>query len=168
MVGLSCFELDELCVDPTPQTRMTHAYHPQFAPCIVDTGIVVQRRDIQRLLCDLGRVRYQDILDDQIRSQGEGYVMEVFEDPVASTLVVNRTLYLNIHSFDYLAISQRPDDYDPQQSRSQFDLVQENRILRLIPLSDPLSDPLEGFDDTQALKAAMADALAAEWEEEGR
>ncbi len=147
---------------------MTHPYRPHLAPCLVDTGLIVQRRDIQRVLCDLGRVAYQDRIDDQVRGQGEGYVMEVFEDPVASTLVVNRTLYLNINSFDYLAIAQIPDPEDPQRIRSQLDLVQENRTLRLIPLSDPLSDPMEAFEDTQALKAAMADALAAESDEEGR
>lgn len=148
---------------------MNHSYQPQLAPCIVDTGIVVRRGDIQRLLCDLGRVHYLDVVDDQVRGQGEGYVMEVFEDPVAATLVVNRTLYLNINSFDYLALSQVPDPADPQMIRSQFDLVQENRILRLIPLSDPLSDPLEVLEDTRALHAAMADAMASEaadWGEE--
>ena len=112
---------------------MTHFYLPQPAPCIVDTGIVVQRRDIQRVLSDLGRVRYQDLIDDRIRGQGEGYVMEVFEDPVTSTLVVNRTLYLNINSFDYLSVSQISDPEDPRRSRSQLDLIQENRTLRLIP-----------------------------------
>lgn len=147
---------------------MTHPYRPHLAPCLVDMGLIVQRRDIQRVLSDLGRVRYQDRIDDQVCSEGEGYVMEVFEDPVASTLVVNRTLYLNLNSFDYLAISQIPDLETPQRTRAQLDLVQENRTLRLIPLSDPLSDPMEMFEDTQALKAAMADALAAEWDEEGR
>lgn len=51
-----------------------------------------------------------------------------------------------------------------------IDLVQEHRILRLVPLSDPLSDPAQLWADTRALRAAMADALAASWsleEEDG-
>jgi hypothetical protein len=51
-----------------------------------------------------------------------------------------------------------------------IDLVQESRILRLVPLSDPLSDPAQLWADTQALRAAAADALGAGWsleEEDG-
>jgi hypothetical protein len=66
------------------------------APCIVDSGILVNKRDIYRLLADLGRVRYFDIVEGQVQRQGEGYVMEVFQDATAATLVANRSLYLNL------------------------------------------------------------------------
>jgi len=70
------------------------------APCIIDTGIVVNKRDIKRLLFDLGRVRYLHIQDGKIYSEGEGYVLEVFANPDRSTLIANHALYLNVHSFD--------------------------------------------------------------------
>ncbi|CBN58297.1 hypothetical protein OSCI_3720016 [Kamptonema sp. PCC 6506] len=78
--------------------------HNQFnnrvaAPCIVDTGIVVNKRDLQRLLVDLGRVRYIHIQDGIICSEGEGYVLEVFADPTRSTLIANHALYLNVYPF---------------------------------------------------------------------
>jgi hypothetical protein len=97
-----------------------------------------------------------------VRHQGEGYVMEVFEDPHAATLVANQTLYLNVHSFDYLSL-----DTDLSCSSSPtavLDLVQDNRVLRLIPLSDPLSDRIQVMQETRALKAAVADAMAAGWD----
>lgn len=144
-----------------------------WAPCIVDNGILVNKRDIYRLLSDLGRVRYFDIVEGQVQRQGEGYVMEVFQDATAATLVANRSLYLNLNSFDYACLRDPSPaelaEGDTERPSVVIDLVRENRILRLVPLSDPLSDPAQLWADTRALQAAMADALAASWslEEEG-
>lgn len=144
---------------------MTHPQHSSVAPCIVDVGTVVTKRDMARLLADLGRVHYLDIVEGRVQRQGEGYVIEVYEDLYAATVVINRSLYLNVNSFDYLNLdTQLPADPLTAPPTVMFDLVQENRILRLIPLSDPLSDPIAILEDTQALKAAMVDALAAGWE----
>ncbi|MGY2716960.1 hypothetical protein ACVW0Q_000271 [Thermostichus sp. MS-CIW-21] len=144
------------------------------APCIVDSGILVNKRDIYRLLADLGRVRYFDIVDGRVRKQGEGYVMEVFQDATAATLVANRSLYLNLNSFDYACLRDpSPSEVaglEGERPSVVIDLVQESRILRLVPLSDPLSDPAQLWADTQALRAAAADALGAGWsleEEDG-
>jgi hypothetical protein len=126
------------------------------SPCIVDRGTLIHKRDMHRILADLGRVYYQDIVDGQVCRQGEGYVMEVYEDPCLATMVANRTLYLNVCSFDYLSLSV--------DHAVQLDLVQDNRVLRLIPLSDPLSDQKESIADMKALQAAVADALAAGWD----
>ncbi|MEA5559543.1 hypothetical protein VB690_24440, partial [Nodularia spumigena CH309] len=48
------------------------------APCIVNTGIIVNKLDIRRLLSDLGRVRYIYTQEGKIQSEGEADVMEVF------------------------------------------------------------------------------------------
>ena len=61
------------------------------APCLVDTGVVVAKADMARLLSDLGRVRYRYEQDGQVTSDGEGFVLEVFNDPQQSTLVANNT-----------------------------------------------------------------------------
>ncbi|MGK7891404.1 MAG: hypothetical protein AB4042_18905 [Leptolyngbyaceae cyanobacterium] len=83
------------------------SYHSHLpAPCIVDAGIVVNKQDMRRLLCDLGAVRYRYTQGDRCISEGEGYVVEVFSDPDEATLVTNHSLYLNICSFDYLELSQ--------------------------------------------------------------
>ncbi|MGQ9837562.1 MAG: hypothetical protein ACUVRV_06270 [Cyanobacteriota bacterium] len=146
------------------------------APCIVDAGTLVSKPDIYRLLADLGHVRYFDIVDGRVRKQGEGYVMEVFQDPTAATLVVNRSLYLNLDSFDYACLrdpssmspagpeeSTEVTEPDTDQAGVVIDLVQDSRILRLVPLSDPLSDPAQLLEDTHALRAAAVDVLAADW-----
>ncbi|CCH68326.1 hypothetical protein RINTHH_21710 [Richelia intracellularis HH01] len=104
------------------------------APCIVDTGMVINKHDIQQLLSDLSQVRYIYTLNDQVQSEGKGDIIEVFAHPNRSTLVVNHTLYLNICSFDYLELHQSPE------SQTCFDLVQESTRLSLIPLSNPIKE----------------------------
>ncbi|MCZ0898514.1 hypothetical protein ON021_29965 [Microcoleus sp. HI-ES] len=128
------------------------------APCIIDTGIVVNKRDIKRLLCDLGRVRYLHIQDGQIYSEGEGYVLEVFANPHRSTLIANHALYLNVYSFDYLELKQSPVD------GAYFDLIQEGRQLRLIPLSNPLQEQFARNLNAAALDAVVDQVLSGNWD----
>lgn len=102
------------------------------APCIIDQGTLVHKEDIRRILSDLGQVHYIHLQDDCVIQEGDGYVLEVFADSIQATLVANHALYLNVHSFDYLELGR------PQDQTCYFDLVQDNRRLRLIPLSNPL------------------------------
>ncbi len=137
--------------------------HDQFnnrvvAPCIIDTGIVVNKRDIKRLLFDLGRVRYLHIQDGKIYSEGEGYVFEVFANPDRSTLIANHALYLNVYSFDYLELKQSPVE------GAYFELIQEGRQLRLIPLSNPLQEQVARNLNAAALDAAVDQVLSGNWD----
>jgi hypothetical protein len=129
-----------------------------FAPCIVDAGTIVNKQDMQRLLTDLGRVRYAHTQDGLLTSQGEGYILEVFADPQRSTLVANHALYLNVHSFDCLELGQSADQ------QSYFDLIQDSRILRLIPLSNPLLEQHQRDLNVAALEAVVAEVLSANWD----
>ncbi|MDJ0707945.1 MAG: hypothetical protein QNJ46_32115 [Leptolyngbyaceae cyanobacterium MO_188.B28] len=128
------------------------------APCLVDAGVVVNKVDMHRLLNDLGRVRYIHEQDGGVVSEGEGYVLEVFADPHQSTLVANHTLYLNVHSFDYLELSAS------SEQQACLDLVQDNRRLRLIPLSNPLQEQTTRSLNAAALEAMVAEALSASWD----
>lgn len=110
------------------------------APCIINTGIIVNKLDIKRLLADLGRVHYIYTHEGQLQSEGDGDVMEVFANPQRSTLVANQALYLNVYSFDYLELKQSP------QQETYFDLIQEGMCLRLIPLSTPLQERREKLE----------------------
>jgi hypothetical protein len=137
--------------------------HPQFqhqipAPCIIDTGIIVNKQDMGRLLTDLGRVRYIHTLDGKLQNEGEGYVLEVFADPQRSTLIANHTLYLNVQSFDYLQLNQSPE------KEVYFDLIQDNRQLRLIPLSNPLQEQSTQQFNAEALEAMVTQVLSAKWD----
>ena len=130
------------------------------APCIIDTGIVVNKKDMLRLLADLGRVRYSHTVDGQLQSQGEGYVLEVFADPMRSTLVANRALYLNVCSFDYLELKQS------DRQEACFDLIQEGRQLRLIPLSDPVRERDSDQFSASSLEALLTEVLCAKLDAE--
>ncbi|MDY7014523.1 MAG: hypothetical protein SVX43_13155 [Cyanobacteriota bacterium] len=133
--------------------------HPLPAPCIIDAGIVVNKEDMRRVLSSLGRVYYIHLLDDQVQSQGEGCVMEVFSEPHQSTLIANRTLYLNVQSFDYLELDSSPE------GATRFKLIQDNRQLRLIPLSNPLQERATERDfDVDALEAMVTQVLSAKWD----
>lgn len=128
------------------------------APCLVDYGTIVDKRDMQRLLCDLSRVRYLHIQDGQILREGEGCIMEIFADQRSATLVANHTLYLNVQSFDCLEMSCLPD------GQAYFDLVQEDWRLRLLPLSNPMQTRPVRPLNSAALEAVVADVLSASWD----
>ena len=130
----------------------------RFAPCIVDEGTIVNKKDIQRLLNDLGRVHYTYWYDDRIASQGEGFVVEAFADPQRSTLVANHSLYLNVYSFDYLELKRSP------QNCTYFNLVQDTVQLQLIPLSNPLEDRAVHNLSAAALEAVVTEVLSAGWD----
>ncbi|BAY32290.1 hypothetical protein NIES2107_41780 [Nostoc carneum NIES-2107] len=130
------------------------------APCIINTGIIVNKLDIRRLLADLGRVHYIYTHEGQLQSEGDGDVMEVFANPQRSTLVANQALYLNVYSFDYLELKQSP------QQETYFDLMQEGMCLRLIPLSTPLQERRERSLNVSAIEAMMDQVLSARWDAE--
>ena len=130
------------------------------APCIINTGIIVNKLDIRRLLADLGRVHYIYTQEGKPQSEGEGDVMEVFANPQRSTLVANSALYLNVCSFDYLELKQS------SQQEPCFDLIQEGMCLRLIPLSTPLQERRERNLNVSAIEAMMEQVLAARWDAE--
>jgi hypothetical protein len=119
---------------------------------------LINKDDMKRILSDLGQVRYFHLRDDSVISQGEGFILEVFADSHHSTLVANHSLYLNVCSFDCLELSQSDDQ------GSQFDLVQENWRLRLIPLSNPIRDGESRSLNAAALEAMMTEVLSASWD----
>ncbi|ELR96308.1 hypothetical protein [Gloeocapsa sp. PCC 73106] len=127
-------------------------------PCIVESGIVVYKQDMQRLLTDIRRVRYLHLLDERVLNQGEGWIKEVFIDPHRSTLVANHHLYLNLQSFDYLKLEPTPE------GDTYFELIHENRQLRLIPLTSNIYQPNSGSLDVATLEAMLTQVLSAKWD----
>lgn len=139
---------------------MSHSQssHQLPAPCLIDTGIIINKQDMGRLLTDLSRVRYIHFLDGKVQTEGEGCVLEVFSDCGRSTMIANQTLYLNVQSFDYLQLAQS-DKNEPL-----FDLIQDNRLLRLIPLSNPLQEQSTQQLNADALEAMVTRVLSAKWD----
>jgi hypothetical protein len=138
-------------------------HHHLPAPCIVDTGTVVNKQDMQRLLSDLSRVRYRYTQDDTVLTEDEGYLLEVFSDPQRSTLVANHTLYINVHSFDCLRLERVSNDQS-SELQACFDLVQDNRLLRLMPLTNPMQEQTSRHLNAAALEAVVAEVLSASWD----
>ncbi len=133
---------------------------PAVTPCIIDTGIVVNKRDMLRILEDLGRVSYEEVVQGQIQRRGEGYVMEVYCDPVCATVVVNHTLYLNVNSFDYLELEA------PEQGRPRLNLMLDGRVLCLTPLSDPISEREEERHAILPATDLLPDVALVDWDED--
>jgi len=68
-------------------------YCPLPAPCIIESGILVNKEDIKKLINDLTQVRYIHTLDGKVQNQGKGWILEVFNDATQATMVVNSSLY---------------------------------------------------------------------------
>ena len=133
--------------------------HQLPAPCIIESGIIVNKEDMRRLLNDLGHVHYIHTLDGKLQNEDKGWVLEVFSDPHQSTLVVNHNLYINIQSFDYLQLHQSP------KQETYFDLIQDNRQLRLIPLANSAQDQEATRNlDVATLEAMVTQVLSAKWD----
>lgn len=109
---------------------------------------------MRRVLTDLNRVRYIHTQDGHTVSDGEGCILEVFAEPHRATIVANHALYLNLYSFDYLQLTQSPEG-------TVFDLIQDDRQLRLIPLSNPLQDRVDRGMNAAELEAMVAEVLSA-------
>ena len=135
------------------------------APCIIDQGILINKEDMERALNDLGQVNYHYQLDGKSQAEGQGWILDVFSDPRQATIVMNQSLYLNVHSFDYLEISL------DEEGKTIIDLWQETRQLRLIPL-DNLLFPQNGnhYFVSADLEAAVSEVLSAQldmqWDQE--
>jgi len=102
--------------------------------CIVDEGIVLDRRDMVRVLRDLGHVRYEDRQDGRVRARGEGFIASVFANGHASTIFVNRRLYINVNAFSHMQLTRIDDD------ETAIDLVDDRRTIRLLPVGDGLTE----------------------------
>ncbi|MDI6715462.1 MAG: hypothetical protein QME63_00765 [Actinomycetota bacterium] len=100
------------------------------APCIVNEGVLINKKDMRRALETLEAVRYTYYVDGDIISQGEGVVVKVFSSSDTSTLVVNGCLFLNILSFNYVHFFVQEDGL------TTMELVENNRVLQLTPIED--------------------------------
>ncbi|MBE9048630.1 hypothetical protein IQ255_30350 [Pleurocapsales cyanobacterium LEGE 10410] len=125
------------------------------APCIVDEGIAIDRDDIKRLLSDLCHVCYVHTIDGRVSSEGQGFIREIFSNSHQSTLIANGKIYLNIQSFDYLQLSKS------SENRACFDLVQDNRQLRLIPVYRTTQEGFSRNIDAETIEAVVTEVLSA-------
>ena len=99
--------------------------------CLVNYGIVYSKRDMIRVLRDLDRVEYIDLIDGNAVAQGEGYVVEVYANSYDSTIVFNNRLHINVNGFDFLKIETATD--------RTVELISGHRIIKLKSLTNILT-----------------------------
>lgn len=115
-------------------------------PCIIENGIIYGVKDIYRIVRDMGHVSYAEIVNGEILTQGEAYIMSVVANPQSATVIANQRVYLNVCGFDYMRIATQQDGH------VHFDLVHPYRTLRLMPVPDAgneeiLESKSQRFDD---------------------
>ncbi|MDX1918534.1 MAG: hypothetical protein SFT81_05275 [Candidatus Caenarcaniphilales bacterium] len=131
-------------------------------PCIIDQGLIFNKRDMVRILQGLDRVEYSEVLEGQESERREGYLVEIFEDENEATIFFNRRIHININSFEYLQINHHPvseshnkasENSEDRQlsltvSQTQAAMIYTvelvlpgGRKIILRPLSDPLENP---------------------------
>jgi hypothetical protein len=123
-------------------------------PCVIEAGVLTNYRDMQRILRDLGHVKYAEVIDGQVHRDGEGYVMSVVSNGHSATVVAHKRLYLNVNGFDYLRLEPMDD------GSTAFELIDSCRTLRLVPQVDPISECLaaDEIDETARLLEDPLDA----------
>lgn len=126
--------------------------------CVVEYGTLATKRDMIRVLRDLDKVQYIDLINNVIVSKGEGFVIEVYSNSFDSTIIFNERLHLNVNAFDYLTVTT-----DPQK---EVILVSEYRKIKLLPISSPHFNQAELEEDIDEQRVATMSQLACDNEEE--
>lgn len=108
------------------------------APCIINEGTLVNKRDMLRTLETLDGVGYVHTVDGQVISSGRALVVQVFASRETSTLLVNNCLFVNVASFDYLRFWQ-------EEGTTKIALHQGSMVLTLTPLTDNEPKPPSRF-----------------------
>lgn len=124
--------------------------------CVVEYGTLISKRDMIRVLRDLDKVKYTDLIDSVVVTVGEGYVIEVSANDFDSTIIFNNRLHLNVNGFDYLSIKSSPE--------KEVSLISGHRQIRLTPLVSDSDNAIQ--EDIDEQRIAMLSQLACDNEEE--
>ena len=121
--------------------------------CVVDQGIVYSKRDMIRVLRDLDKVSYIDLIDGVPVASGEGYLIDVYANSFDSTLVFNNRLHINVHGFEFLKVGTSPQKF--------IELVSGHRIIKLKPLTNILQvNQAQIEEEIDEQRIAIASQLA--------
>jgi hypothetical protein len=99
-------------------------------PCIIDRGVIFNKKDMMRVLQGLDQVEYTEIIDEKPAVKREGFIVEIFEDPNEATIFLN------------IKISYDPTEEALKEKRTySIELFMPNRKVVLRPLTDPIDNP---------------------------
>lgn len=100
------------------------------APCIVNEGTLINKKDIIRALETLENVAYEYRVDSKIMARGEGWILKIFASRESSTLIINDCIYINIMSFDYLRFGRN------KNGQTVIELVNDTCCLKMTALEE--------------------------------
>lgn len=102
-------------------------------PCIIDNGIIYNHKDIQKILRDLGQVNYSYLINNDLKGQGEGYIVSVVSNNSSANIIVNKRIYLNVSGFEYMQLKT-------EDNQAYIDLINHDTILRFLPLNSSVEE----------------------------
>ena len=121
--------------------------------CLVEYGVIYSKRDMIRILRDLDRVEYFDLVDNAEITRGEGYIVEVYANNFDASIVFNHRLHINVNGFDLLKIKTNPDKI--------IELISGHRTIKLRPLTNILhTNKNEIEEEIDEQRIAIASQLA--------
>lgn len=150
----------------------------QLVPCLVDRGVIFNKKDIVRLLQGLDHVEYTEYSSDQQLIKREGYIVEIFEDNQEATLFFNRRIHINVNSFEYIKVNYNFNNQNKRPgvhtNASQISgsmakktdnyaiemFMEGGRCISLKPLNDPIDNPASLMTEVEERRRALTD-----WEE---
>lgn len=150
-------------------------FDSQKTPCIIDRGVIFNKRDMTRLLQGLDQVEYTEYLNNKPLLTREGYVVEIFEDPQEATLFFNRRIHINVNSFEYIKINynfELGESEEPAaKNKVAYNLelfMSDGRHIIVRPLTDPLDNPTSLAEEVEERRRALTtwEEVTADVEEE--
>jgi hypothetical protein len=117
-------------IKSSPEVELKENLPKTNAPCIVNEGTLINKRDIIRALETLENVGYEYRVDNKTMAKGEGWILKIFASRESSTLIINDCIYINVLSFDYLRF------YRNKTNQTIAELVNDTCSLKMTALEE--------------------------------
>jgi hypothetical protein len=124
-------------------------------PCIVDRGVIFNKRDIFRILQALDYVEYSEFIEGKQTFSREGFIVEIFEDETEASLFFNRRIHINVNSLEYLKINYNFESLEEKKSYEIELCLGTNKKVILKPLNEPLDNKEELMQEAVERRKAL-------------
>jgi hypothetical protein len=142
-------------------------YQINQIPCIVDRGVIFNKKDITRILQGLDQIEYTEFIDGKPHITRTGFIVEIFEDDQEATVFFNRRIHINVNSLEYIKVnydfSAETKETEEKPKTNAYDMelsFGEGRLIRVKPCTDPIDNPTSMMEEVEERRRAMT-----AWEE---
>lgn len=111
-----------------------------LAPCIVNEGTIINKRDMMRALRIYENVAFEDYVDGELMASSEGVMVDVFQCDECSSLFLKGAIFINVMSFNYLQL-------EVVEEKTNAKLVNKFRTIKISPIGAPAKIVIEPDDD---------------------